>query len=64
MNVLASLRSGFANENLTVSIGRKYLLAMKRMKVFLGLHEWHDMYLYARWLKVTSSQTALWCSVC
>lgn len=56
-----SLTAGFAD--LIVSVGRKHLLANKREKVFLGLHEWHGIYLYARWLGVTSSRAALQCSM-
>lgn len=57
---VASFRAGFMDENkiLLFELEESICQQQEGLKVFLGLREWHDMYLWARWLKGTSSPAA------
>lgn len=58
--ILAFFRAGFIDEKriLLFELEESICQQQKRLEVFLGLREWHDMYLCARWLKGTSSPAA------
>lgn len=59
-DILAFFGAGFIDEKriLLFELEQSICQQQKRLKVFLGLREWHDMYLCARWLKGTSSPAA------